>query len=57
MNDKEKDSLKISLKESHELDLPEFYKALTTAITTKNMQSLYGLSKVFTRYCFKKQEN
>ncbi|MFX1419842.1 MAG: hypothetical protein ACFE9N_13065 [Promethearchaeota archaeon] len=57
MNEEEKDSLEISFKENYELDLPEFYKALNKAIKSNNSQSIYGLSKVFTRYCFKKLDN
>lgn len=53
MNEKEKDLKEIRPKEDYELDLPEFYKTLTKAIITNNMQSVYELSKVFTRYCFK----
>jgi hypothetical protein len=38
---------------SYELDLPKFYDTLTKAINSNNMQSVYELSKIFTRYCFK----
>ena len=57
MNEKEKDFEEISSKENYELNLPEFYKALNKAISTNNIQSIYGLSKIFTRYCFKKLDN
>ena len=57
MNEKEPDSKEISLKENYDLNLPEFYKALNKAINTNNMQSIYGLSKIFNRYCFKKLDS
>ncbi len=51
-------SQEIEIKEYDELDWnTEFYKALNTAISTNNIQSLYKLSKIFTRNCFKKLEN
>jgi hypothetical protein len=53
MNEKEKILREINYKGKSELNLPEFYKALNNAINTNNMQSIYGLSKIFTRYCFK----
>ncbi|MFX0003820.1 MAG: hypothetical protein ACFE9C_02500 [Candidatus Hodarchaeota archaeon] len=57
MNEKEKDLKEISSKEDYELDLPAFYNTLTRAINTNNMQSVYELSKIFTRYCFKNLES
>ncbi|UCD01968.1 MAG: hypothetical protein JSV23_02810 [Promethearchaeota archaeon] len=57
MNEKEKDFKEIGFRENFELNLPEFFKALNKAISTNNIQSLYGLSKIFTRYCFKKLDN
>ena len=53
MNEKEKISKQIPFTENVELNLQEFYKQLNYAITTNNIQSIYGLSKIFTRYCFK----
>ena len=54
----DKPSQEIEIKNSNELDWDyrenlEFYKALNTAISTKNIQSLYKLSKIFTRHSFK----
>ena len=57
MNEKEKYLKEINPKENYELDLPEFYKTLSKAISTNNMQSIYELSKIFTRYCFKNLES
>ena len=57
MNEKEKDPKENYLKKDYDLNLPEFYKELNKAIHTNNMQSIYGLSKIFTRYCFKKRDN
>ena len=57
MNEKEKDFKEIGFKENNELNLQEFFKALNKAISTNNIQSIYGLSKIFTRYCFKKLDN
>lgn len=57
MNEKEKDVKNTLLKENFELNLPEFYKALNNAINNRNMQSIYGLSKIITRYWFKKLDN
>jgi hypothetical protein len=53
MNKKEKPSQEVEIKDNLEMNLTEFYKALTNAISTSNMQSIYGLSKIFNRYCFK----
>jgi hypothetical protein len=57
MNENEIDFKEIGFKEKFDLNLQEFYKALTKAIQTNNMQSLYNLSKIFTRYCFKELDN
>ncbi len=57
MNKKEKPSQEIEFKDNLEMNLTEFYKALNKAINTKNAQSVYGLSKIFTRYCFRKLDN
>jgi len=57
MNEKEKLLKETSSKEFYELDLPKFYDTLTKAINSNNMQSVYELSKIFTRYCFKKLDN
>ena len=54
MNEKEKPSQEIGFKDHNELNLTELYKKLNNAISTNNLQSIYGLSKIFTRYYFKK---
>lgn len=54
MNEKEKDLKEISSKETYQINLPAFYNALNNAIDSNNMQSVYELSKIFTRYYFKK---
>jgi len=57
MNEKEEIFKEINSDGIFELDLPEFYRALKKAIVNNNMQSIYGLSKIFNRYCFRKLEN
>jgi hypothetical protein len=57
MNEKEDAFREIKSDGIYELDLPKFYKALKRAIINNNIQSIYGLSKIFARYSFKKQEN
>jgi len=57
MLEKEKDLKEINHKGKFELNLPEFYKALNNAINTNNTESLYKLSKIFTRYCFKELDS
>ncbi|MFW9821091.1 MAG: hypothetical protein ACFFE5_15920 [Candidatus Thorarchaeota archaeon] len=57
MNEKEKLQKEISSKELYELDLPKFYDTLNKAINSNNIQSIYELSKIFTRYCFKDLDN
>ena len=57
MDENEKDFKEIDLKGNFELNMTEFYKELNNAISTKNVQSIYGLSKIFTRYFFKKLDN
>jgi len=57
MNKKEKPSQEIGFKDNYELNLTEFYRALNDAISDNNMQSIYELSKIFTRYLFKKLNN
>ena len=55
MNEKEK--LLRDSKDFYELDLPKFYDTLNKAIRSKNVQSVYELSKIFNRYCFKDLDN
>ncbi len=57
MNEKDKIIKRFELKETYELNLAEFYKALDNAISKNNAQSIYGLSKIFTRYYFRKLNN
>jgi len=59
MNKKEKPSQEIVLKDFPEinLNLNEFYKALSEAIKTNNIRTVYDLSKIFTRHSFKKINN
>ncbi len=58
MNKEDKDnkpSQEIEIKDSSELNWnTKFYSALNTAISTNNIQSLYKLSKIFTRHTFRK---
>ena len=58
MNKHDKPSQEIEIKDTIELNWNvEFYKALNTAISTNNIQSLYKLSKKFTRHSFRTLEN
>ncbi|MFX1568175.1 MAG: hypothetical protein ACFFCV_07395 [Promethearchaeota archaeon] len=57
MNKKEKPPQEIIFRDLNELDLNDFYKALNEAISSNNMQTVYELSKVFTRHLFKKLNN
>jgi len=57
MNKKEKPSQEIEFKDNLEMNLIEFYKAVNKAINDRDRESLYGLSKIFNRYCFKKLDN
>lgn len=57
MNNKEKPSQEIKFRDLDELNLNEFYRVLNKAISSNNIQSVYELSKSFTRYLFKKLNN
>ena len=57
MNNKKKNSHEIEVKKSTELNLKDFFKELNNAIHTNDLQSIYQLSKIFTRYHFKKLNN
>ena len=47
----------IYLTDNYELNMPKFFKELNKAIRANNVQSIYQLSKIFTRYYFKKLNN
>jgi hypothetical protein len=51
-----KPSQEIDGKDRFDLNIKDFYNALNKAITTKNEQSIYELSKIITRYYFKDLE-
>ena len=53
----EKPDITVKIEKDFELNLPEFYKELKKAINTNNRDSIYNLSKIFTRYQFKKFDN
>lgn len=57
MKEKEKIFKRISFKDNYELNMPEFYKELNKAIRSNNIQSIYQLSKIFTRHYFKNLNN
>ena len=57
MNEKDKSIKRFEVKENNELNLTELFKALDNAICKNNAQSIYGLSKIFTRYYFRKLNN
>ena len=54
MDENENELKEVDFKGKVELNMTEFYKELNKAISTNNVQSIYGLSKIFTRYFFKK---
>jgi hypothetical protein len=57
MNEKEKPDIVVKLEKHFELNLLEFYKELNKAISNNNRDSIYNLSKIITRYQFKKLNN
>jgi len=57
MEENEKNFKEIDFKVNFEMNMPEFYKELNKAISTNNVQSIYGLSKIFTRHFIKKLDN
>ncbi len=57
MNEKEKPDNVDKFEKHFELNIPEFYKELNKAISTNNRESIYHLSKIFTRYQFRKLDN
>jgi len=57
MIEKEKPENTNKLEKHFELHLPEFYKELNKAISSNNRNSIYHLSKIFTRHYFKKLDN
>jgi len=52
MNEEEKPSQEVWFKSKYDLNLTEFYKELNDAIQDNNIQSVYQLSKIITRYHF-----
>ena len=59
MNQEDKPSQEVWFKGHTEIEinLTEFYKELNRAILHNNLQSIYQLSKIITRYHFKKLDN
>ncbi|MFX1314310.1 MAG: hypothetical protein ACFE9T_00470 [Promethearchaeota archaeon] len=57
MNEKEKLAKTSNLNESFDDDLSDTYEKLNNAINTNNLQSIYELSKVITRYYFKELDD
>jgi hypothetical protein len=55
MNEKDKPTQEVWFK--FELNMTEFFKELNDAINHRNLQSVYQLSKIFTRYHFRKLDN
>ena len=54
---KEKPSQEIKFRDLNDINLNDFYKTLNDAIRSNNMQTVYELSKVFTRHSLKKGKN
>ncbi len=57
MKEEEKIFKRIYFRDNYELNMPEFYKELNKAIRSNNIQSIYQLSKIFTRHYFKNLNN
>jgi len=57
MNEKKEPDIGTKLEKHFDLNLPEFYKELNKAISTNNRDSIIHLSKIFTRYQFRKLNN
>lgn len=57
MNEKDKPTQEVWFKELYELNMTEFYNSVSDAIEHKNLQSIYQLSKIITRYHFRKLDN
>lgn len=53
MNEKEKIIPLNNLRENFVMSLSDAYKKLKNAINANNLQSIYELSKIITRYYFK----
>ena len=53
MIENERPSQEIEAKNKFDLNIKEFYNKLNKAISAKNEQSIYELSKIITRYYFK----
>ncbi|MFX0057759.1 MAG: hypothetical protein ACFE85_05340 [Candidatus Hodarchaeota archaeon] len=54
MDNRESNVIKTDLIENDELNIVKFYRVLDIAITSNNIQSIWELSKIFTRYHFRK---
>lgn len=57
MNEKEKIIKLINLRENFVMSLSDTYEKLKNAINANNLQSIYKLSKIITRYYFKELED
>lgn len=57
MNEKEKLLPLNNLRENFVMNLSDAYEKLKNAINTNNLQSIYELSKIITRYHFKELED
>ncbi len=57
MNEKEKIIIFNNLRENFVMSLSDAYEKLKNAINTNNLQSIYELSKIITRYYFKELED
>lgn len=57
MDNNKKHFKNIEFKGNIKLNETEFYKELNNAISSHNLESVYELSKIFTRYFFKKLDN
>jgi hypothetical protein len=57
MYEKEKHLKQDNVKKNYDLKLSEFYKAVNKAIINKNVQTLYGLSKIFNRNYLNNSKN
>lgn len=53
MDNRDSDIIETDLIESNQLNIAKFYSELEKAITSNNMQSIWELSKIITRFHFR----
>jgi len=53
MDNRDSDIMETDLIESNQLNIAKFYSELEKAITSNNIQSIWELSKIITRFHFR----